>query len=256
MIKVRDVSHWFAFQPDRDIRVLESVTLEVPRGQFLALVGPSGCGKTTLLNMMAGLIVPRNGEVSIEGRVCISPNRNVGYMISRDSLMPWRTACANVEFGLEIRGMPDQSRQARATALLKMVGLAGFETAFPSQLSQGMRQRVALARTLAIDPAVMLFDEPFAALDAETKLLLEEDLIRIWEGSGKTVVFVTHDLAEAVALSDRVVVFSARPGHITADVEVDISRPRDLEAIRFTQRFGVIAAEILARLKKEVVRAS
>lgn len=254
MIEVREVSHWFASHGSGRIAVLESVNLEVPRGQFLSLVGPSGCGKTTALNMMAGLIVPSRGQVSIEGRACTTPSRKVGYMTSRDSLMPWRSARDNVEFGPEIRGMPAEARRAHAVALLKMVGLEGFEGAFPSQLSHGMRQRVALARTLAIDPAVMLLDEPFAALDAQTKLLLEEDLIRIWEGSGKTVVFVTHDLAQAVALSDRVVLLSARPGHITADVEIDIGRPRDLEGVRFSQRFSAIASDIWARLKKEVVR--
>ena len=251
MIEVDRVTHHFETD-GRRVLAVDDVTLQVPKGQFISVVGPSGCGKTTMLNMVAGLIQPTEGEVRLDGVTCLSGNKQVGYMIARDGLLPWRTARKNVEFGLELRGMRRAERHERARELLRLVGLEGFERSFPKQLSQGMRQRVAVARTLATDPEVFLLDEPFAALDAQTRVLLQNEFLRIWEELGNTVMFVTHDLTEAIALADRVVVFSARPGRIKLDIEVGLPRPRDVATIRFDEEFNRISETIWEALRDEV----
>ncbi len=231
------------------VLALDDITLDVPAGQFIALVGASGCGKTTILNMAAGLLQPLVGEVELHGERIVRPSRRTGYMFARDGLLPWRSVRRNVEIGLELRGVSREARSGRAADLLRLVGLAGFENAFVWQLSQGMRQRVALARTLAIDPDTLLMDEPFAALDAQTKLVLQAEFLRIWQGSGKTVMFVTHDLGEAVALADRVIVLSPRPGRIHADIDIDLPRPRDPETIRFDQAYLRLHEQVWQALK-------
>jgi ABC-type nitrate/sulfonate/bicarbonate transport system ATPase subunit len=243
-IKVDRVRHEYTSPDGRHILAVDDVSIDIPRGQFVAIVGPSGCGKTTVLNMLAGLVVPSEGQVYLNGRVVDGPSRTVGYMFARDGLLPWRTAQANVAFGLEVRGVPRSRRLGTANALLERVGLKGFERAFRSHLSHGMRQRVALARTMAIDPDVFLLDEPFGALDAQTKVLLQEEFVRLWETTGKTVLLVTHDISEAVAMADRVIVFSARPGVITSDIAIDFPRPRDIEGIRYDEAFVRIARRI------------
>lgn len=250
-IKIDRVSHYFESDLGR-VLAIDDVSLEVPRGQFISVVGPSGCGKTTVMNMIAGLIQPSEGEVSIDGVVCRGKNKRIGYMFARDGLMPWRTAQRNIEFGLELRGVGRRDRQRRARELLATVGLDGFARHFPKQLSQGMRQRVAVARTLATDPEIFLLDEPFAALDAQTRVLLQNQFLRIWEELGTTVMFVTHDLTEAIALADRVVVFSARPGRIKLDLVVDMPRPRDVATIRFEERFNELSETIWEALRDEV----
>jgi NitT/TauT family transport system ATP-binding protein len=176
-------------------------------------------------------------------------------MFARDGLLPWRSAHANVELGLELRGIPARERRSRADELLDVVGLTGFGSSYPGQLSQGMRQRVALARTLSLRPDLLLMDEPFAALDAQTKLIVQEEFIKVWEGSGMTVIWVTHDLEEAVALSDRVIVFSARPGRIKSDSWVDLERPRNIEEVRFLPEFQEVHSRIWSDLRDEVKRA-
>ena len=228
---------------------LDHVSFDVPKGQFLALVGASGCGKTTILNMAAGLIQPVAGSVMVNGERLLKPSRRTGYMFARDGLLPWRSARSNLEVGLELRGVPSEERARRGTALLEMIGLASFANAYPWQLSQGMRQRVALARTLAIDPDTLLMDEPFAALDAQTKLMLQAEFLRVWERDRKTVLFVTHDLAEAVALADRVIVLTRRPGRIQADIEIDLPRPRDPERIRFDHAYLRLSERVWQALK-------
>jgi len=250
-IRVEHVSHWFESNEGRVLAV-DDVSLEIPRGQFISVVGPSGCGKTTVMNMIAGLIQPTEGRVTIDGKPCQGTNRHIGYMFARDGLMPWRTAQKNVEFGLELRGVGRRERHERSAELLSTVGLDGFGRHFPKQLSQGMRQRVAVARTLATDPEIFLLDEPFAALDAQTRVLLQNEFLDIWENLGNTVVFVTHDLTEAIALADRVVVFSARPGRIKLDIPVDIPRPRDVASIRFEAKFNDISETIWQALRDEV----
>lgn len=256
-ITVRDATHEF----DRSrgdtasgerLYALQDINLVIPRGQFLAIVGPSGCGKTTLMNMMAGLIQASSGVVTRDGRPATSLARNVGYMFARPGLLPWRTARGNVELGLEFRGVSRSRAKETASELLRQVGLSTFEASLPSELSQGMRQRVALARVLALDPDYLLMDEPFGALDAQTKLVIQELFIRIWEGTGKTVVFVTHDLVEAAAMADRVIVMTASPGRIKADLTMPFDRPRDLNDLRFDPRFQEISHQIWTALKDEV----
>jgi NitT/TauT family transport system ATP-binding protein len=248
-IRVEGVSHAFSTPDGKPMLALDDVSFDVPRGQFLALVGASGCGKTTILNMAAGLIHPVAGSVRIDGEVVSGPSRKTGYMFARDGLLPWRSARQNIEVGLELRGVAAQERTRHGTRLLDMIGLSAFGQAYPWQLSQGMRQRVALARTLAIDPDTLLMDEPFAALDAQTKLMLQAEFLRIWERDRKTVVFVTHDLAEAVALADRVIVLTRRPGRIQADIVIDLPRPRDPERIRFDLHYLKLSEQVWQALK-------
>lgn len=250
-IAIDALSHAFP-APDggEPVLVLDDVSFEVPRGQFLALVGASGCGKTTILNMVAGLVSPLIGTARLEGEIVSRPSRSTGYMFARDGLLPWRTTARNVEVGLELRGQPRSQRHARSQELLRLVGLETYGNAYPWQLSQGMRQRVALARTLAIDPRTLLMDEPFAALDAQTRIKLQGEFLRIWESDRKTVLFVTHDLSEAVALSDRIIVLSSRPGRIFLDIEIDLPRPRDPETIRFDSRYMKLNEQVWHALKK------
>lgn len=250
LIRVSAVTHLFGSLENTRFTAVEDITFKVAEGQFVAIVGPSGCGKTTVLNMIAGLIRPTRGLVTIRDREVTGPSRSIGYMFARDALIPWRTAQKNVEFGLEIRGVSKHRRQQISTQLLITVGLANFGRSFPSQLSQGMRQRVALARTLAVDPEIFLLDEPFAALDAQTKLNLEAEFANLWERTGKTVVLVTHDLEEAVSMADRIIVFDTRPGRILLDERVNLPRPRDVQAIRYTPEFQVIARDVWKLLRQ------
>lgn len=247
-VHVAGVSHRYLSRNGGEVKAVDYVDLVVPKGQFVAIVGASGCGKTSVLNMMAGLVSPSTGQVLLNGKPVVGTSRSVGYMFAKDGLLPWRTARANVSFGLEVRGTPREERNRRAQALLEEVGLGQFGNAFPSQLSHGMRQRAALARTMAIDPEIFLLDEPFAALDAQTKVVLQEEFVRIWEESRKTVVLVTHDISEAVAMADRVIVFSPRPGRIRADIMIDLPRPRDIEGIRYDDKFVKIARRVWLEL--------
>ncbi|WP_433496606.1 ABC transporter ATP-binding protein [Sphaerimonospora sp. CA-214678] len=265
MISFKDVHQVFRLQGargadgsagSRELVALQGVNVEIHAGQFVALVGASGCGKTTMLNMLAGLVRPTHGEVTLAGKAPELPNMDVGYMFARDALLPWRTARKNVELPLETRGWDRGKRQERAREMLELVGLKGRESQYRLQLSQGMRQRVALARTLASDPSLLLMDEPFAALDARTKLTLQAEFLRIWEqrqGSDhrKTVIFVTHDLQEAVLLADRVIVMLPHPGRIAEDRTIDLPRPRaeDLGAIQFTDEFQGITHDLFERLE-------
>lgn len=235
-VEVRAVEHVYRDR-GRTATALNRMDLSIPSGQFLAIVGPSGCGKTTLLNAVAGLFRPSHGRILVDGSEVTGPRRSTGYMFARDSLLPWRTALANVEFALEIRGVPKRERRAESIRLLQLVNLEGAHDAYPSQLSQGMRQRVAIARTLAIRPSLLLLDEPFAALDAETRRYLQQEFVRIWEEVRHTVILVTHDLAEAILLADRVIVLTGQPGSIREDVKVQLPRPRDLEELPFSDEF-------------------
>lgn len=244
------------------VEALKRVDLDIPSGQFVALVGASGCGKTTLLNMIAGLIQPTEGEVRIAGELPVLPNLDVGYMFARDALLSWRRADRNVELPLEVRGWPKAKRRERSHQLLKTVGLEGREKHYRLQLSQGMRQRVAIARTLAADPPILLMDEPFAALDARTKLALQSEFLRLWESTGegaerKTVVFVTHDLTEAALLADRVIVMLPHPGRIAEDRMIDLPRPRadNLGEVMFSPDFQAITREMFERLEGAFVDA-
>ncbi|MFM0464727.1 ABC transporter ATP-binding protein [Paraburkholderia sediminicola] len=204
------------------ITVVRNVSLEIEKGEVVSLIGPSGCGKSTLLNMGAGLYTPTEGEVYVGGRRVTRPSPEVAFMLQKDLLMPWRTIVGNVELGMQIRGATRGSRSQRAAELLERCHLKGFELHYPHQLSGGMRQRAALARTLATEPEVLFMDEPFSALDAQTKMVLQQDLAQMLSTEAKTALLITHDLAEAVALSDRVLVMSKRPGTVIEEIRIDL----------------------------------
>ena len=211
-----------------DLEAVQNIDASVERGEFIAVVGPSGCGKTTFLRMVAGLEAPTSGNITIDGQPLSGPGSNRGFVFQNDSLLPWRTVLSNAMIGPEVAGKVGPTEKKRTLDLLKLVGLGGFENYYPRQLSGGMRQRVNLARALAIDPDVLLMDEPFAALDAQTREIMQTELLRIWEQGRKTVLFVTHQIDEAVFLSDRVLVFARRPGRLQESVKIDLPRPRAL----------------------------
>jgi NitT/TauT family transport system ATP-binding protein len=227
-LEFRDVSKRFA-NPRANSRqgggyvvAVEGVSLSIADGEVVSLIGPSGCGKSTLLNMGAGLDPPSSGQVWVDGELVTRPNRHVAFMLQKDLLLPWRTIVENVELGQEIQAVPGRERRQRALDLLAKCRLSDFVDHYPHQLSGGMRQRAALARTLAVDPSVLLMDEPFSALDAQTKMVLQQDLGRTLADTAKTALFITHDLVEAVALSDRVLVMSQRPGRIIEEIVVEV----------------------------------
>lgn len=230
-------------------RALEDVCFSVDGGQFVSIIGPSGCGKTTLLNIMTGLAPALNGSVTLAGSPPNAGRRDVARMFARDALLPWLTAAQNVDFALRTR-IPDPLERERAIrALLRDVGLDGFENSNPRRLSQGMRQRVALARTFGLPSKFIFLDEPFGALDAQTKLILQDELLRLWSHRSSTIVLVTHDLGEAVALSDRVLVMAARPGRIIADVAVDLPRPRSVRELQHEQAYHDLYSRLWLELE-------
>ena len=230
--------------PQGPLRAVEGINLEVCRGEIVTLVGPSGCGKSTLLNMTAGLFKPTLGRVTYEGVTVSGPNRRTGYMTQNDHLLPWRNVSDNIAVPLEIAGLGRRERQARIEQLVALVGLSGFERAYPGQLSGGMRKRTALARLLAYDPETLLLDEPFAALDAQLRLAMQKELFGISRRLGKTILFVTHDLDEAVALGDRIAVFSPRPGTIREIVSSPLSRGRDIGQLRRNPDYIRLTADL------------
>jgi NitT/TauT family transport system ATP-binding protein len=230
-------------QPGGWLPVLNGLTFGVAEGEFLCLVGPSGCGKTTLLRLVAGLERPTTGQVRLAGEEVGRPRRAVGIVFQEPTLMAWRTVEANVALPLDVAGVPKGEAHRRARALLDLVGLSGFEEAYPAQLSGGMAQRVALARALVYDPRILLLDEPFGALDALTRERMGQELLRIWQAHRKTVVMVTHSVSEAVFLADRVLVLGPRPTSIVAEVEVSLPRPRTQEALG-TPAFGALARRV------------
>jgi len=230
------------------------VELAVREGEFVSIVGPSGCGKSTLLSVIAGLFTAFHGRVHIAGKEVRGPQRDVGLVFQEDTTFPWRTALRNVEFGLEMRGVSVEARRRKALDILALVGLTGYEHLYPGQLSGGMKQRVAIARTLVMNPALLLMDEPFGALDEQTRILLGEELLRIQDALGQTILFVTHNIQEAVLLSDRVVVLSARPGRVKAIVPIDLPRSRDSGLLASTH-FAELIGEIWSVLREESLKA-
>jgi len=234
---------------------VRDTTITVGEGEFVSVVGPTGCGKSTLLNVAAGLLAPSSGQVRVMGSPLAGINRTAGYMFQADSLMPWRSALDNVLAGLEFAGVPPNDAETRGHAWLARVGLTGFERRFPHQLSGGMRKRVALAQMLILDPKIMLMDEPFSALDVQTRQLMENEVLALWAGKRKAVLFITHDLDEAIAMSDRVVVLSAGPAtRPIGEFEIDLPRPRDVAEVRTLPRFVELHQAIWSVLRDEVVK--
>jgi NitT/TauT family transport system ATP-binding protein len=233
---------------------LRNISFEVEAGEFISIVGASGCGKTTLLRIVDGLTMPTRGEVRVDGGAVTKPGPDRGFVFQQDALFPWRTVLDNVVFGLEVQGKSKRESRERADGLIRLVGLEGFEQHFPHELSGGMRQRANLARALTIDPDILLMDEPFAALDAQTREIMQSELLRIWRSNRKTVMFVTHQIDEAVYLADRVVVMTSRPGQVKAILEVDIPRPRDL-SVKRTPVFLELVDAIWKMIEEEVKAA-
>jgi NitT/TauT family transport system ATP-binding protein len=242
-VEIRNIGKVFLSKKHKHIIAIDDVSLNMDRGEFYCLVGPSGCGKSTLLRIMDGLIEPSKGEILIGGKVIDQPGFDRGMVFQQFNLLPWRTVLGNIEFGLENRGVPKSERRERAMRYINMVGLEVFVNSYPSQLSGGMQQRVGLARALVIEPEILLMDEPFGALDAQTREIMQAELTQIWSIEKRTVLFVTHDIEEASFLADRVIIMSSRPGRIVDIIDVPFPRPRDND-LRTTAEFAALRGQI------------
>jgi len=250
-IRAHDIALVFKSKNRNPVTALSNFSFEIDRGEFVSIVGPSGCGKSTFLNMLLGLLRPDSGQLQMDGRTITGPGQERAMVFQEFGLLPWRTVTANVELGLELKGIAAAKRTERAMELIQLVGLEGFERHYPHELSGGMKQRVGLARALATEPEVLLMDEPFAALDAQTRDLMQSELLQIWERTRKTVLFVTHSIEEAAYLSDRVIVMTARPGRTKETLKIQLPRPRDYE-MRLTPEFNEIKLRIWDVLKEEL----
>ena len=254
-LALENISVTFVSDGSARYTAIRGATLTVRPGEFVSVVGPTGCGKSTLLNVGAGLLTPSGGEVRVNGEPLRGLNRRAGYLFQTEALLPWRTAIDNVTVGLEFRGVPREEAVTRAEGWLARVGLRGHGHRYPHQLSGGMRKRVALAQTLILDPEIILMDEPFSALDIQTRQLMENELLELWSANRKSVIFITHDLEEAISLSDRVVVLSAGPeSHPIGEFDIDLPRPRDVAEIRMTPRFIELHTRIWQTMKDEVLK--
>jgi NitT/TauT family transport system ATP-binding protein len=256
-LALENITCTFVSREDRSRRytAVRDTTLAVQAGEFVSVVGPTGCGKSTLLNVAAGLLEPSAGTVRVHGAPLSGVNSRAGYLFQQEALMPWRNALQNVIAGLQFRGLRDEESLQKGHEWLRRVGLAGFADRYPHQLSGGMRKRVSLAQTLILDPRILLMDEPFSALDVQTRQLMENELLELWQADRKSVVFITHDLEEAIALSDRVVVLSAGPeARPIGEYRIDLPRPRDVAEVRLTPRFLEIHTEIWRKMKSEVLK--
>jgi NitT/TauT family transport system ATP-binding protein len=255
-VEIEDVTIAFAMPSGAVRTVLRDVTMSIPEGRFVAIVGPSGCGKSTLLNVTAGLLQSPRGRVRVFGEPLQGINRHAAYLFQQDALLPWRSVLDNVMLGLVFRNVPRREAEAKARHWIARVGLKGFEDVFPHQLSGGMKKRVAIAQSWIVDPRILLMDEPFGALDVQTRQNMENELLDIWQESRKTVLFITHDLEEAIALADQVVVISAGPAaRIKGTYDVDLPRPRDVVEIRLNPDFTALYRRIWADLRDEVKRS-
>lgn len=255
LISIERVGHVFRTK-GRRVQALLQTDLQINEQEFVTIVGPSGCGKSTLMNLVVGLFPASSGEILYRGKHHSGVNRAIGYVTQADNLYPWRTLRKNIEFPLELRGVPARERRERSEHLIHRVGLAGFEDSYPHELSGGMRQRANIVRTLAYEPEVILMDEPFGPLDAQTRLILQNQLLDLWQEEKKTIIFITHDLGEAVALADRVVVMSARPGQIKTVATVPIPRPRNLFEIHKDERFLATYQALWLSLEDEVKKGA
>ena len=239
----------------QEVLAIDEIDLKIKNKEFATILGPSGCGKSTLLRIVAGLIKPTKGIVRLDGNVISRPGQDRGMVFQSYTLFPWLTVTENIQFGLEISGMPKARQEQIAQEFVEKVGLKGFEKTYPRGLSGGMKQRVAIARALANNPAILLLDEPFGALDAQTRSLMQELLTQIWEELHKTILFVTHDVEEAIFLSDRVFIMTARPGKIKAEIDIPLKRPRSYE-IKETESFLNLKKQALALIREEAIKAT
>jgi NitT/TauT family transport system ATP-binding protein len=256
-LELTNISATFRSREDAAQRytAVADTTLRIRAGEFVSVVGPTGCGKSTLLNIAAGLLDASSGQVRVFGQPLQGINRRAGYMFQTEALMPWRSAIDNVMVGLQYRGVPDADARAQAQAWLERVGLGGFGDRYPHQLSGGMRKRTALAQVLALDPDIILMDEPFSALDIQTRQLMENEVLDLWAAKKKAVLFITHDLDEAIAMSDRVVVLSAGPAsRPIGEFAIDLPRPRDVSEVRSDPRFVQLHTQIWAVMREEVLK--
>jgi NitT/TauT family transport system ATP-binding protein len=251
LLSVQNVRREFNVR-GKNVLALDTLDLDLDEGEFVTVVGPSGCGKSTLLNLVVGLLPPSAGEILFRGRAVNGINPEIGYVTQKDNLLPWRTLIENVELALEIRGVEKTARRRRAEELIGRVGLAGFEEHYPHELSGGMRQRANIIRTLIYDPELILMDEPFGPLDAQTRIVLQEQLLKLWFASRKTILFITHDLVEAITLADRVIVMTSRPGKVKQIAAVPIARPRDVYEIHANPEFRAVYETLWRALRPEV----
>ncbi|SEP39872.1 NitT/TauT family transport system ATP-binding protein [Rhodospirillales bacterium URHD0017] len=242
----------------REVLAVDDASFRINDGEFVALLGPSGCGKSTILNMVATLITPNGGDIRVDDSVVVPgrPIRNVGYVFQKDTLFPWRTVEGNIGYALELTGVPTEERKTRVAEAIHQAGLDGFGRFYPASLSGGMRQRVSLMRTLIARPEILLMDEPFGALDTHTKLDMHSVLLSLWERERQTVLFVTHDLGEALTLADRIILMSARPGRVKADFKVDFARPRDAVKLRETPQYAELFSKVWHSLGEEFAKGS
>jgi NitT/TauT family transport system ATP-binding protein len=256
ILNLRNVSKVFG-SPDNgtdQVRAVNEVSLSVQAGEFFSIIGPSGCGKSTLLRVIGGLLSASAGEVTVGAEKVTGPHPWLGMIFQEESTFPWRTTLGNVEFGLEMRGVGQEQRRTKAREMLRLVGLSGFETRYPAELSGGMKQRVAIARALVLEPKILLMDEPFGALDEQTRIILGEELLRIRDQLKQTIILVTHNINESVQLSDRVMIMTARPGRVKEVVAIDLPHPRDSSIIA-SERFGRLVAQVWGALREESIRS-
>jgi len=255
LISAQGISKSYRSQNNEKVFALQNINLDIHKYEFVSIIGPSGCGKSTLLNILAGLYEPDCGRVLINNSVSKGINIKSGHISQMDTLLPWRTVLENVELGLEIRGVGKKKRREIAKQLIEQVGLKGFENSYPFELSGGMRKRAIIIRTLAYDPEIIFMDEPFVGLDVQTRDMLEEDILKIWQETKKTIVFVTHDLAEAITLADRVILLTARPATIKGEYTITLPRPRSAVETRFTPQFVKLHKRIWDDLSTEVIKS-
>lgn len=248
ILEIRNISKTYP-----GVAAVENGSLEVYSHEFVSIIGPSGCGKSTMLEIIAGLLPKTSGEVFIKGHAVNHTHSSIGIIFQQESIFPWRTTIENIEFGLQMQGVPKEERRRKADKMIELVGLHGFEHRYPGELSGGMKQRVAIARALVMEPEILLMDEPFGALDEQTRIILGEELLRIQQEIGQTILFVTHNINEAVQLSDRVVVMTARPGRIKATIDIDFERPRTSEIIA-SEKFGRLVGQIWLLLREESLK--
>jgi NitT/TauT family transport system ATP-binding protein len=256
ILTLRNVRKIFS-SPDNgldQVQAIDNVSLDVHGGEFFSIIGPSGCGKSTLLRIIGGLIPASDGEVTVGDENVTGPHPWIGMVFQEESTFPWRTTIGNVEFGLEMHGVSQQERREKAREMIRLVGLSGFEERYPSELSGGMKQRVAIARSLVLEPRILLMDEPFGALDEQTRIILGEELLRIRDQLKQTIILVTHNINESVQLSDRVLVMTARPGRVKEIVPIDLLHPRDSSIIA-SDRFGKLVAQVWGALREESIKS-